>query len=413
MNYRISHRLASDSLKLGTKVRGGFLAAAIVVTLCGADWRQFRGNDGSGVAEDKGPNRLDKIAWTAPLTGRGLSGPIVVDGRVYITSVTGHDQDRLHVLAFNASDGSPGWERQFWATGRTQCHPKMSVAASQPASDGEHIVAFFSSNDVACLDRSGNLLWYRGLTFERPNATNSLGMASSPVIVGDTVVVQVETDDDSFATGIDIESGRTRWKLDRAHAANWTSPVILRGEGRGNDLVVLQSSKGLWAVRPQTGETVWKYEDGASTVSSSTVRERTLYVPSHGLTALDAAPKSGTPPQLWRKTQVSPGYSSPVFVDGRIYTIGGGPILIGVDAKTGDVAWRLRLKGTFYASPIAAAGRLYLFNDDGLAQIVQLGDKKGEIVSQHDFKEGIMCTPAISDGALYVRSDGHLWKIAD
>jgi hypothetical protein len=76
-------------------------------------------------------------------------------------------------------------------------------------------------------------------------------MASSPVIVGDTVIVQVETDDDSFAAGIDIENGETRWKLDRPHRDNWTTPVVLKGADPAQDVVALQGSQGLIGVRPK------------------------------------------------------------------------------------------------------------------------------------------------------------------
>jgi hypothetical protein len=70
------------------------------------------------------------------------------------------------------------------------------------------------------------------------------------------------------------------------------------------------------------------------------------------------------------------------------------------------------LKGQFWATPVVAAEHLYIFNQDGLAQVVQLGDTSGEIVSRGEFGEPIFGTPVIADGAIYVRTDGHLWKIA-
>jgi hypothetical protein len=88
-------------------------------------------------------------------------------------------------------------------------------------------------------------------------------------------------------------------------------------------------------------------------------------------------------------------------------------VLIAADAKTGHVDWRLRLTGTFYASPIVAGQRMYFFNDAGLGEMVELGKERGRIAGQHDFKEGILGTPALVDKAIYVRSDEHLWKIAD
>jgi outer membrane protein assembly factor BamB len=104
---------------------------------------------------------------------------------------------------------------------------------------------------------------------------------------------------------------------------------------------------------------------------------------------------------------------SPLYFDRHLYSITGGPILVAADAQTGKLAWRIRLKGTFYASPIAAAGKLYVFNDDGLGQIISLSEKRGTLSSERDFKESIMGTPALSDGSLFIRSDQHVWKIAD
>ena len=86
--------------------------------------------------------------------------------------------------------------------------------APSPASDGKRVFALFSSNDLICLDLDGNLQWFRGLTFDHPNVSNSLGMASSPVVVGDTLVAQVENDSQSLATGIDVATGKTVVRVD-------------------------------------------------------------------------------------------------------------------------------------------------------------------------------------------------------
>jgi outer membrane protein assembly factor BamB len=405
-------RIGSPAVRLLTGLLVGVLLPRIGGTLSAADWLQFRGDTG-GIAAGEGPARLDHTAWTTPLPGRGISGPIVVGDRVYLTASSGHDQERLHVLAVDKADGKVAWERQFWATGRTQCHPKMAVASSNPASDGRRIVAFYSTNDLACLDLDGKLLWFRGLTYEYPNASNSLGMASSPVIADDTVIVQVETDDDAFAMGVDIENGQTRWKLDRPHKDNWTTPIVLRGTDRAQDVVALQCSQGLIGVRPKTGELVWTYTEGASTVASSAAGERMIFVPSNGLTALSSPSPAAMPAKRWHMAPLGPGFASLLYSDGRVYSVTGAPVLIAADAKTGHVDWRLRLTGTFYASPIVAGQRMYCFNDAGLGQLVALGKERGTIANQRDFKESILGTPALVDKAIYVRSDQHLWKIAD
>jgi len=395
-----------------------FFAAVCCVSLfTGADWLQFRGNNANGISEETSLpvswSDSENIAWKSPLPGRGLSGPIVVGDKVFVTSSSGFEQDRLHVLCFDTASGDKMWERQFWATGRTMCHPKMCVATPTPASDGKRIFAFYSSNDVICLDLEGNLLWFRGLTHDFPNVSNSLGMASSPVVVGDTLIVQTENDADSFSHGIDVRTGISRWKMSRPQVANWSSPTILRGKTSADDLALLQSSEDLIAVDPKSGEVIWSYDDGGSRIPSSTVFDGKVFVPTNGITALQPIGSSGPPKVLWQENRLSASTPSPLVFNDHVYTVNRAGVVVCADVKDGKVQWQLRLKGPFTGTPIVAANRLYLFNEKGLGQVVQLGGEKGEIVGEGDLGETILCSPAAAQGALFVRSDGHLWKIAE
>lgn len=396
-----------------------FAAVLSATCLTGADWLQFRGNDVSGVsALSEIPatwSDTENIAWKIELPGRGLSGAIVIGDRVVVTASSGFRQDRLHVLSFDRASGKKVWERQFWATGRTMTHPKMCVATPTPASDGMQIFAFFSSNDVICLDLDGNLQWLRGLTHDFPNASNSLGMASSPIVIGDTLVVQVENDAESFATGLDTSNGKARWKKVRPKKANWTSPTLWQN-GDSVPVALLQSSAGIEAVDSRSGETLWKFGNGASTIPSSIVVADSLLVPSNGLTALRLAEKlpddAKSPEVLWSDRKLGPGTSSPIAVNGKVYVINRAGVLQAADVNTGSVLWKLRLKGPFSATPVAAGMHLIFFNEDGGAQVVDISGAEGEIVGENTVGETILSTPAIADNEMFVRSDGHLWKIA-
>lgn len=397
---------------------GLLIVIGMVPAASAADWRQFRGNDTSGVAaNDPVPDRWtndENLAWKAPLPGRGLSSPIIIGDKVIVTSATGFRQDRLHVLCFSAADGSVLWHRQFTATGRTMTFPKIGTATSTPASDGERIFALFSCNDLVCLDLDGNLVWYRGLNYDFPNVSNSLGMASSPVVVGDTLVAQVENDSESLAFGIDTATGLSKWSSQRPKKANWTSPVVLRPTPNDDKhaVVLLQSSRGIDAIRPKNGEVAWTYHDGASTIPSSVAAGGMIYIPSHGITALKLEPNSQNPEQVWRVDRLGPGTASPLVYQDRLYVLNKTNVLLSADLKDGSTKWQLRLEGPFSSTPVAAGGHLYFFNEKGLGQVVKPGDEQGELVSSHDFGEMILSTPAVADGALYVRSDQHLWKIA-
>ena len=379
------------------------------------DWRQFRGNSANSVASgEKLPTELSggSIAWKVELPGRGLSGPIAVGTQILVTASSGYTQERLHVMSFDAETGEQQWERQFKATGRTGCHEKMCVATPTPASDGERVFAFYSSNDLICTDLAGNLQWYRGLGEEFPNASNSLGMSSSPIVVDDTVVAQVESDAEAFAIGVDAKTGETKWRIERPRKANWTSPAVLPATGRRPALILLQSSAGLSAVDPDTGKIVWDFGDGASTIPSASVVDGRIFLPSKGLTSVQLT-DAGKPEQVWNASNLAPSTSSPVILDGMTFTVNSAGALSAGDAQSGKRLWQLRLKGPFSGTPLASNGHLFFFNERGLAFVVKPSPEEGVIVSELDLGETILCSPAASNNALYIRSDGHLWKFAD
>ncbi|MCA1963073.1 MAG: PQQ-binding-like beta-propeller repeat protein [Prosthecobacter sp.] len=402
--------LALSTLAHPSRVRfaisrcGALLLALFAAGVSAADWAQFRGPQGSAVSpESIAPGPQVAVAWEVELPGRGLSSPIVVGDKVFVTCSSGPDQANLHVFCFRAADGKKLWERVMKATGRTMAHNKTSVAAPTPCSDGERVFALYSSNDLFAFDLVGNLLWLRGLTYDYANASNSLGMSSSPVVIGDTLVVQAENDSESLAVGINVTTGKNRWKKERPKAANWTSAVVFKGA------VALQSSKGLTGVNPSTGEIVWDYTDGAATIPSSAVTQDAIYVPSNGVTAL--VPEKGAVSQLWRASGLKPGTGSPLVLGDSIYVLNGAGVLVKGSLSNGDEAWKLRLKGPFSGSPVAAGKYIYIASERGDFQVVDTTAEEGAVVHTVELKDTILCTPAISSGAVYVRSDKKLWKL--
>lgn len=395
------------------------LVGLLLSSAAAADWPQFRGPDSTAVAPDAELPAEPKIDWSVPLPGRGLASPIIVGDRVYVSCSSGPKQERLHLICLSAADGSTIWERQLRATGRTMSHPKTSIASSSPCSAGGRVFALWSSNDVAAFDLEGDLLWVRGLTDDYPNASNSLGMASSPLVIGETLVVMIENDSESYSLGLDVKTGRNLWKLERPKAANWTSPYPLRGADGSNPLVLLQSSKGLQAVDPVSGSRVWAYTEGASTSSSGVVSGGTVYVPSSGITALAPPPSGGTPEQLWRSKQTNPATISPLVLGGRLYSINNAGILAVIDLKAGENQWKLRLAGPFSASPVAAGTRLLAVNEKGLVQIVNTAAPQGALLGQlqlplkSENKEMVLSTPSISGKHVFVRSDSLLWRLGN
>jgi len=389
-------------------------AAMLVGTFAGSEWPCFRGTDGRGVSDEVNLPKTfgdnENVAWRVPLPGRGPSGPIVVGGRVIVTAASGPRQDRLHVLALDAGSGELIWHRKLWATGSSLHNDFGGVAANTPASDRQRVFAFFSSNDLACFDLDGNLLWLRGLGYETPNARNDVGMASSPLVVGDVVIVQLDSEAEAFAAGLDTANGETRWRIPHPKGALWSSPTVLRGRAGGKDFVLMQSRSRLAVHDARTGELAWDYETQCHTMASVTTCDGMVYLPANGLHALQPDPEQGVR-LLWYEPRLRSRAASPIVHQGRTYTIKSPGILVCGDAADGTVLWQLRLKGPFWASGVLADGHLYAVNHDGLVQVVRLGEK-GELVGTGQIEPGILASPAVADGAIYFRTNERLWKVA-
>ena len=378
------------------------------------EWADVRGPSGNPVHDGTLPLDWDSkdgknVSWKASLPGRGVSSPIAVSDLVVVTASAGAKQQKLFVVAFDQLSGKQRWRRSFWATGRTYTHPTSSNAAPTPVSDGEYIYAFYSSNDLVCLDLQGNLMWYRGLAHDYPKAGNDIGMASSPAIAGDVVVVQIENQGDSFASGIDRLSGEELWRLPRDPRANWSSPVAYR-EMDGTYTVLLQSPSGLNAVDAKTGNQRWTKQLACGNITSPLKIGDAIYFGSGGTTKLKLNDKGTTPEVVWSENRLSANAASPI-VDGDALYILSGSIIKSANNKTGELNWQVRLKGRFWATPILSNGHLYFFNQDGMVQIVKVGER-GEVVAEFEVGEAVLGTPAAVGNALYFRSDNHLWKIS-
>ncbi|HIL72715.1 MAG TPA: pyrrolo-quinoline quinone, partial [Verrucomicrobia bacterium] len=228
---------------------------------------------------------------------------------------------------------------------------------------------------------------------------------------GGVLVAQVENDSESFTAGLDKQNGANLWRVERPKSANWTTATVQKTKS-GAEWVLLQSGKGIHAVNPKNGEVAWHYADGASTIPSSALADGVLYVPSHGLTALELADDGKSFKQKWRSSRLRPGTASPLVHRDRVYSLNNAGVLTCGDTDSGKRLWQLRLDGPFGGSPVVADNHLYAFNEEGKAQVVDLSAPEGRIAGEMDLGEMIQCSPAVSNGALYVRSNRRIWKIS-
>ena len=389
------------------------IALAFTLTLSAGDWGQFKGPGGTGVSDEKGlPTEWSKdkgIKWKTALPSRGVSCPVVFGDRVYVTCSSGNRDDRLHVLCFEASTGKQLWHRQIVATGGTACHPKTCMAAPTPVADATGVYALFATADLAAFDSDGTLRWYRSLTGDYPSITNQVGMAASPILVNDRLIVPMDNDGESFLAAIDIKYGKNVWKAERPKGINWVTPVVR--ELRGKTEVLFAGNGGLTAYDADDGAKRWVYKEGAGSIPTATVANDLLYLPSGGVTAVKLGTDGVEGKPLWSAKEVRSGYGSPLVYRGKMFAADGQSFISCGDAKTGKVYFNERTKGAYSASPIAGDGKVYFVNEVGATIVLKADATEFEPVATNDIGEEVLGTPAIANGCLFIRTDKNLWCI--
>ncbi|MFK7769350.1 MAG: PQQ-binding-like beta-propeller repeat protein [Mariniblastus sp.] len=408
-------------MKIKTKISWvvALLAIAFTTTVQADDWAQFRGTGGVSVGNASLPKSFDNeknIAWKIDMPGKGASSPIVVGDKIIVTCSGGEKQDQLYTVCVDAASGKKLWTQKFWATGRCFVHPLSANAAPTPASDGKHVFVFFSSNDLACLDLDGNLVWYRGLAVDHPKAGNDVGMASSPAVKDGVVVVQVECQGDSFATGLDVATGKTLWTNERAKDAVWTSPLIV-DNGTAPPMVVLQSKDNFNVLDLKTGKVVYNQEGAVSSISSPAIANGKLFVPIDGTTAF-AISSDGQLTKEWNSEQIRPSSMSSVIHDNKIYTLNRAGALSVFSSTDGTEQDKIRVikGGSAWATPVVSDDHMYFFAQGGQSYVVNLKTPSGkpEVVHEYTFEDEVFLgSPAVGGDGMYIRSDKSLWKIAN
>ncbi len=175
---------------------------------------------------------------------------------------------------------------------------------------------------------------------------------------------------------------------------------------------MLQTSDRLLVLEPGTGEIVSSCETSSTAIASPVASDGVIFMPTRGLTALQFDPNAEEPALLWQENRLGAQRGSPVVDQGKLFVIRSSNVLTCGDARTGESLWSVRLKGSqFWATPIVAGNYLYAVSAEGLVQVIDISAEKPEIIARNDMEEEMLGSPAISDGAIYLRGVQHLWKV--
>lgn len=398
-----------------------FLAALLLPAMATAgDWPQFRGPSGQGhVVGDKVPTEFspDKARWKVALPGSGWSSPSVVAGRVYLTAaVKDEDAHSLRALCLQARDGKKVWDVEVFkqGAGAFRPHHKNSHASPTPVVAGNRLYVHFGHQGTACLDLDGKVLWRDVQKFPPVH-----GNGGSPALVDGLLIFSCDGARAPYVVALDAKTGKEKWKSLRpetnAEQFAFSTPLVI--EVKGKQQLIIPAAGQVQALEPKTGKEIWrvKYPGGYSVIPRPVYGHGLVYVctgyNSPVLLAIkpDGAGDVTETHVAWRERRGVPHTASPLLAGDELYLVSDAGFASCLDAKTGKNHWTRRLGGEYSASPILADGKIYFLSEEGVCTVVK-ADTKFEEVATNKMEERTLASFAVADGALFVRTDKHLFR---
>jgi outer membrane protein assembly factor BamB len=391
------------------------------------EWPQFRGPTGQGLSTATNVplewSATSNIAWQTRIPGTGWSSPVLSRDRLYLTTAVRASDDSpvsLRALCVSAPDGKILWDVEVFHPNEADTkarHQKNSLASPTPIVRGDRLYVHFGHLGTAALDLAGKILWRQtGIVYPPVH-----GNGGSPVLAGDILAFSCDGERDPFLIALDAATGDVRWKTPRLTPAkkNFSFSTPLEIQVGDSVQLVSPGSGFVGGYSRKDGHELWRirYGEGYSVVPRPVFAHGLLFISSgfdHPvLLAIDPKDASGDATEakvVWTIRKGAPLTPSMLVVGDELYFVSDGGFATCADARTGKIHWSERLRGDFSASPVYADGRIYFQNESGGASVIKPGTTF-ELLAQNDLGERTFASYAVADGALFIRSESHLWHI--
>ncbi|MCU0722587.1 MAG: PQQ-like beta-propeller repeat protein [Planctomycetes bacterium] len=440
-----------------------FAAAALCPSLSAGEeavpeadrnWPQWRGPRGTGEAPHADPpaewGEGRNVRWKAEIPGRGHATPVVWGDRVFVQTAvdtrkpaepgTAPPEDphggagrkgppsmkagtvlQFTLLALSRETGKTLWSKVLReAVPHERSHVDGGWASGSPVTDGRHVWAWFGSQGLHCLTVEGEIAWQKD--FGRKSMKMQFGEGDSPCLAGDRILVQWDHEGASFLAALDKATGKELWRAPRDEASSWSTPVLI--DAGGKPQVVASATKRVRAYDPETGALLWECAGMTQNVIPSPVAGEGLVFLASGFRGsallavrLEGAKGdvTGTGAVAWSRAADTPYVPTPLLAGGLLYFLkGNDPVLTCVDARTGKAHVSARriegLKGA-YASPVSAAGRVYVTGRNGATAVLKAGPEC-EVLGVSAVDDAVTASLALAGKDLFLRGHRSLYCVA-
>lgn len=399
-----------------------------LVCAAGETWPELRGPTADGRADARQLpltwSETQNVAWKTPIHDRGWSSPVVWHEQVWLTTATA-DGTRMFAVCVDRTSGKILQDIKVFDTPQPEHIAEVnSYASPTPAVEAGRVYVHFGTYGTAALDtQTGRLLWTR----RDLNCDHHEGPGSSPILFENLLIVHVDGRDAQYVVALDKATGQTVWKTNRSvdygkyHANTrkaFCTPTVIQWYGRPQ--LISPCAKAVMSYDPRTGKELWKVRyNGWSMVARPVFGHGLAFIlndyehPELWAVRPDGQGDVTDTHVAWTIRRGMPAQPSLLLVGDLLYLVNDEGVAHCVVAKTGEIVWKERLRGKYSASPLFAAGRIYFFNQDSVATVIEPGRVFKTLAVNELTGEQLMASPAVAGDALFLRTRTQLYRIAD
>lgn len=395
--------------------------------LAGDNWPQFRGPRGDGHSDATGLpikwSETQNVVWKTPIHDLGWSSPVIWGNQIWMTTATATGHQMFAVCVDLASGKVIRDVKVFDTQAPEHVASTNSYASPTPVIEAGRLYVHYGMYGTGCLETgTGKVLWSR----RDLKCDHHEGPGSSPMLLGNLLIVHVDGRDVQYVVAMDKSTGKTVWKTNRSinysiYGQNerkaFCTPIVIEADGHSE--LISQGAKAVMGYDPGTGQELWKVRYNGWSVAPRPVFGHGLVfiITDYERPELWAVRPGGTGDVTgshvaWKMTKGAPSRPSMLLIDDLLYMVSSDGMASCVEAKTGQVMWKMRQAGSYSASPIYADGRIYFFNHEAATTVIQPGRAyKLLAVNELDGQEELMASPAVVGKSLLVRTRAHLYRI--
>jgi len=394
------------------------------------NWPGFRGPLSNGKSSEKNLplkwSSSENVLWKIKLPGPGSSSPIIWNDKVFLSQSVDKAGKERALLCLDRKNGNVLWSKTVRFDGKEPTHATNPYCSATPATDGERVVVSFGSAGVYCFDMDGNELWKKDFG----PIIHIWGNASSPVLFGNYVYLNIGPGKETFLVALDKKTGRELWRTTEPGGSSslekgepwigsWSTPVVANLQGKSQ--LLMSWPEQVKSYDPEIGTLNWVCSGLTKLVYTSPLVEGNIMVAMSGYhgsalaTLTDGKENVTTTHRLWHNTAKAPQrIGSGIIHDGKIFMANAGPGIIQcMDLKTGKDLWEnQRLGANHWGSMVYSDGKLYSTDQNGDTYILE-ASSTFKLLGKNSIGEHVDASLAISQGCIFIRSFQHLWCIAD